>query len=584
MREARTGHAQVVIIEGPAGIGKSALLTEFVANDAETAQVTWLRCDHFEQDISFSAAELLLGEPVEAACSELEVGRRLLARLGDSRRAHDVTLLVVDDAHWMDGPSVRALRFALRRLRVEPIIAVVTRRPGSPAADQFATEDPRGTTVLRPAPLDRSAVHELALRIRGWAVSGGTADHVVEQTGGSPLLISSVLHDAADQEQLEKWRDIPATAAGAATRMLGSLDDESRLLVEASAVLAEPADLITLGGVAEVPAAAPPVSAAAAAGLLTMDAVGAVSSTHALLREAVYDTIPLSRRQTLHARAADWTSGDRRLGHRAAAVSRPDPELVAELVAAADQARSTRRYDLAATQRLRARRISADPAERDALLCEALIDRVSAQDLNGADELSKQAELLKPDPLRSLALGLLARERGRIGEARTYLQEALTSTSDSPDRRVHQRAAVAVAVLHVRLNEAALALAALDSVESYEDSELAGDAATTRGIGLWQIGDGSGALAHLDTIRLSPQGSAWEADLLAVRGMVHLYAGELPAALADLDRSIGMTHLWRPSTNQAPNLCDEMPRALPQGGLGWRSGRRRSRSSIGNSC
>ena len=32
--------------------------------------------------------------------------------------------------------------------------------------------------------------------------------------------------------------------------------------------------------------------------------------------------------------------------------------------------------------------------------------------------------------------------------------------------------------------------------------------------------------------------------------MVHLYAGELTEALADLNRSIGLTHLWRPSTNQ----------------------------------
>ena len=142
IRAARAERAQIVIIEGPAGIGKTALLTEFVAEDAATAHVTWLRCDQFEQDISYSAAELLLGEPVEATCSELEVGRRLLVHLGDSGSGRDLAVLAVDDAHWMDGPSARALRFALRRLQVEPFLAVVTRRAGMAGVDPFATEDP----------------------------------------------------------------------------------------------------------------------------------------------------------------------------------------------------------------------------------------------------------------------------------------------------------------------------------------------------------------------------------------------------------------------------------------------------------
>ncbi len=401
------------------------------------------------------------------------------------------------------------------------------------------------------APLDSASVRDLAGSIRGWTLTATTADRVLEQTGGSPLLISSVLHNALDQGQLETWTDVPASVATAAARMLGSLDDESRRLVEAAAVLAEPADLVTLGGIAEVADVASRAGAAAGAGLLTVDNHGAISSAHALLRDAVYDSIPPGQRQALHARAADWTSGDRRLGHRAAAVNRSDPALVAELIAAADGARSSRRYDLAATHRLRARSISADPAERDALLVEALIDRVSAQDLDGADELAEQAEPLTPSPVRSLALGLLARERGRIGEAKTYLREALTRAPESPDASIGQRAALGAAVLHTRLTEGALAIAALDAVDDFDDAELAGDATVLRGMGLWQTGDARGALAHLEAVPLSPEGSAWEAEVLSLRGMIHLHMGELSEALTELDRSIGMSHLWRPSTNQS---------------------------------
>ena len=532
LRSARSGHAQIVVVDGPAGIGKTALLTEFLATDAATSEVIWLRCDQFEQDLTFAAAALLLGRDIDATSSELEVGRALLARLGDTRSGQDVTVLAVDDAHWMDGPSARALRFALRRLRVEPLLAILARRPNAPPADLFATEDPRASTVVRLTPLDRAAVRDLASGIRGWTLAGTTAARVVEQTGGSPLLISTVLRNVTDDRQLQTWTDVPATAATAASRLLGSLDEESRRLVEAAAVLAEPADLVTLGGVAEVTAAAPRAHAAAAAGLLAMDSTGAVSSAHTLLREAVYDLLPLGRRQALHLRAADWTSGDRRLVHRAAAVSRPDPRLVAELVTAADLARSSRRYDLAAAHRLRARSISAEPGERDILLCEALIDRVSAQDLDGADALAEQALALAPSPLRSLALGLLARERGRVGEARTWLHEARGGAAEPPDLRVRHRAAVAAASLHTRLGEGTLALSALETVEHVDDPVLAGDAAVLRGMGRWQSGDTGGALAELEDVSLSPEGSAWEADLLGLRGMVHLYAGSAPRPFA----------------------------------------------------
>ena len=60
------------------------------------------------------------------------------------------------------------------------------------------------------------------------------------------------MRDAADLDQLESWKDVPASPQPAVARMLGSLHVESRALVEAAAVLAEPADLVTLGGIAEV--------------------------------------------------------------------------------------------------------------------------------------------------------------------------------------------------------------------------------------------------------------------------------------------------------------------------------------------
>ena len=534
LEEARAGRPQVVLIEGEPGMGKSALLATFLERH-DAGQVLRLRCDEFEADLAFGALDVLLGQPMSKV-SQVEAGRRLLSRLSDAQRsANDATVLAIDDAQWMDRSSARALRFALRRLRVDRILALIARRP-VPVHAGGVLDDGSATAVVRPAPLDADSVRQLAWQLRSWDLTSAATERLVQRTGGVPLLLVAVLRGAADPAQLESGADVPATAAAAATRLLTSVPRPTQLLVEASAVLAEPIDLVGLGRLARVEDPFCAVGPAVSAGLVQLGPGDVVDCAHDLLREAVYHSIPLGRRRELHARAAQWTTGDRRLAQRAAAADRPDPVLAAELVRAADAARTGLQYDLAASQRLRARSVSGDPGPRDSLLLEALVDRVSAQDLCGAAHLVEAAERLSPSALRSLALGLLARESGRVGEARSMLGDAVTRARAAGDQAMSDRAGIAAAVLYVRINEGQAAVEAVGNAERATDPEVAGDARTTKGIGLWLTGDTSGALALLNGARLSRDGAAWEADLLAVRGMIHMYTGQLPQALTDFDR------------------------------------------------
>ncbi|MEO7235931.1 MAG: LuxR C-terminal-related transcriptional regulator [Lapillicoccus sp.] len=390
---------------------------------------------------------------------------------------------------------------------------------------------------------------ELADGQRGWELSPGLAERLVARTGGLPLLVAAVVRGAADQDQLAA-ATVTASVAGTVRQLLASLDPAARRLAEAAAVLAEPTALSVLGQVADVPDPSAALTAAAVAGLLTEDEQGDIDSAHDLMAEAVRQGLTPVRRRDLHLHAARWTTGDRRLAHRAAASDRPDPVLATDLVAAADTARAALRYGVAATHRLRARAVSADPVERERLLVDALVDRVEAEDLDGAGELAAHVEQAPPGARRSLALGLLARERGQVGAARTLLRASLLEAESVGDRGAATRAALAGAVLEVLIGDGAAAMELLGHTEPPDGYEVATDVAATTGIALWLQGDLDQALAVLDGVERIPGGTSSEAELLAVSGMVRFYEGRPRQALADLDASVRMTHLWRPSTNQ----------------------------------
>ena len=546
---ARAGNAQVVLIEAEPGLGKSALLETFL-DRSDIDELLQLRCDRFEADVAFGAIGVLLDQSAPIG-SELDAGRQLLARLSDGQSsAGGVTVLAIDDAQWLDRPSARALRFALRRLRADPVLAVIARRP-VPGADHGALDVDAASAVIRPASLREDSVRELARQLRSWDLSPDAARRLVRRTGGSPLLLVAILRGAESPDQLEAGGNVPATASAAVARLMRSATPATRRLVEAIAVLAEPTDVLVLGQVGDVEHPFDAVDDGVTGGLLVLPTDQQVDCAHELLREAVYQAIPLGRRRLLHAGAARWTTGDRRLAHLASAADQPDAQLAADLVAAADAARADRLYDLAATHRLRARSVSDDPVQRGSQLLEALLDRVAAQSLTTAAELAEPAAGLPPSALRSLALGLLARESGRIAEARTLLSDAVARARTCGDETMAQRTGIALAVLYVRMNEGLAAVEAIGDADSAADPEVAGDALTAKGIGLWHAGDPIGALALLGTARLSRDGEPWEVDLLATRAAIRLYAGQLSQAMTDLDRSIEMVHLWRPSSSES---------------------------------
>ena len=152
----------MIVVEGPAGIGKSTLLAAAgrIAR-ADGATVLRARCSPLEQDAAWGMARQLF-EPLRSRpeWDELTVGaaglaeRALAPEAGEPAPAGDAmhaaarglvwlasnlgergpAVLVVDDVHWADAPSLRWLALLAPSLGELPIGVLCAVRSGEPAA------------------------------------------------------------------------------------------------------------------------------------------------------------------------------------------------------------------------------------------------------------------------------------------------------------------------------------------------------------------------------------------------------------------------------------------------------------------
>ncbi|MDT7554297.1 MAG: hypothetical protein QOI16_2833, partial [Pseudonocardiales bacterium] len=134
LADAAARHPHVVQIEGPAGVGKTALIERFLADPDLDPPPTVLRAggDEAEVLLAYGIIEQLVRsaglDPRTVTGAEeplddpVTVGTRLLELLD---RSDGAVIVVVDDAHWADRPSLSALLFALRRLVADPVLALI---------------------------------------------------------------------------------------------------------------------------------------------------------------------------------------------------------------------------------------------------------------------------------------------------------------------------------------------------------------------------------------------------------------------------------------------------------------------------
>jgi len=336
------GRGCVVVIEGPAGIGKTRLIADaralaklrgfgrmWAVGDELESSMPWAVVRQLvERSISRYGGEVreeILAGPSGAALATLD-GAPDEARVGDAALARTLhalwwvaadfasyrpILITVDDAQWADVPSLRFLAHLARRIDDLPIALIVATRPtaerSGPLAELTAA---RFGERLAPRPLSDVAIGELCTR-DDHVPAPAVLEALHAASGGNPFLAGQLV------EELEA-RGLavgdPATAPviaglGPATisrALLSRLPLDAVQLAATAAVLGTHADLQLAGRLARIDAARLPdaIDALVVGHVLDARAGEELRFVHPVVREAVLAELGPGERAALHAAAA----------------------------------------------------------------------------------------------------------------------------------------------------------------------------------------------------------------------------------------------------------------------------------------
>lgn len=433
---ARVGDPTVLIVEGDAGLGKTALLAELVSQ-ASDFQV--LRADGLENDRTPFALLAQWGidppRPSDGGESSARVAAQALGDRLDSVANAGPVLLLADDLHWADAESVEALLWLLRRTSGHRLLVAVGTRPLPPEVHpgwQRWIAGRASVVWFMLAELTPGQVAALARR-RWPALSEDLARRLHEHTGGNPLYLTTVLAEN-DEAELSTAGVLPAPAAFArsiAIRM-ARLSVGAQRFLRALCVLGSGwTPLALVGSVADMGESAVLAQQLAESGLVEFRRVAGpvqLRPSHALVRASVYQQTPLPDVRTLHARASTLVaSRSVALQHRMAAAEQYDNELADEIEAYAGELYGQRSFRQAAQYLRSASGLTSGPAVRERRWLESVFNLVLSRDYAAVD--AELADVGAADNAigRALVLGAYAVWTRRYRDGVEQL-EPLTST------------------------------------------------------------------------------------------------------------------------------------------------------------
>lgn len=331
LEDARRGDGGLLVFEGPAGIGKTALLRE--AGDlASGFRVLGATAAPLDAERPFGLVHALFGDVLRAADAAWRerllagaAGRAAALLLEGSAEAptgssagllhalywlcanvaeQEPLLLVVDDLQWADALSLRFLGFLSRRLDGLTVAVLAGTRPRGDAPLEVLG------TIRRLTPLSTAAATRLLASALGASPDAAFVGACQSATGGNPLLLRELARTAAERDlrgaAAESDAVLQLGSAGvtpAVEQRLSLLGPAAVALARATAIFGDDgriSDLAAVAAVTEREAA----DAAADLGRAGVLEAGTHRFVHPLVREAVLAGTGPEERALLHSRSA----------------------------------------------------------------------------------------------------------------------------------------------------------------------------------------------------------------------------------------------------------------------------------------
>ena len=344
--ELREDRGSLIELVGNAGMGKTRLLSEFRAEAADLPQLM-SGCELYESSVAYlpirRLLRLILGQGLESdaavlatrlqedvreRASDLEPWVPLLGIVADlevpmtpevsdldeefrrskleevtteylARVITEPTLIVIEDAHWMDAGSAGVLRAVAGRIADLPWLICVSRRDEETGF--VAPEAPRCTS-LELTPLADAALGELiGIATEDAPFPPHEVHELSDRSGGNPLFLQELVQAARTAGTVE---GLPDSIDGMVTAEIDRLPAGDRRVLRYASVLGVSFDGLLLTSLLDAERA--PIGRSAfprLAQFIQDEGNGQYRFRHALMRDAAYEGLPYKRRKDLHARA-----------------------------------------------------------------------------------------------------------------------------------------------------------------------------------------------------------------------------------------------------------------------------------------